>query len=161
MVVAMSPRLRRLALTAHITFSVGWLGAVAGFLALSIAALTSRDADLVRGAYLAMDLIGRFVIVPMSIAALATGLIQALGTEWGLFRYYWVLVKFIMTMFASFLLLLHQYTAVAGAAKRVSATAPGTWPDVGPLATQLVKDAGLGLLSLLVITVLSVYNHGA
>ena len=40
----MTPRVRKWALTAHIAFSVGWLGAVAGFLVLSIAGLTSRDA---------------------------------------------------------------------------------------------------------------------
>ena len=41
-----------------------------------------------RGAYLAMDLIGWFVIVPLSLASLLTGLVQALGTTWGLFRHY-------------------------------------------------------------------------
>lgn len=150
--------LRKLGLTAHITFSVGWLGAVAGFLVLSIAGLTSRDADLVRGAYLAMDLTGRYAIIPFSLAALATGFIQALSTEWGLFRYYWVLVKFLLTIFATAALLLHQFTAVAGAAMRVSGVAPGTMPDVGRLGLQLVADAGLALLVLLVITTLSVFK---
>jgi hypothetical protein len=154
----MTPRIRRLALTAHVIFSVGWLGAVAGFLVLSIAGLTSRDAEVVRSAYLAMDLIGRLVIVPMSLAALATGLLQALATEWGVFLHYWVLAKFIMTMFATFLLLLHQYTAVAGAARRAVAAAPGTLPDVGRLGTQLIVDSGLALLVLVVITTLSVYK---
>lgn len=49
----MTPALRKLSLTAHITFSVGWLGAVAGFLVLSIG-LTSQSAEVVRGVYLAM-----------------------------------------------------------------------------------------------------------
>lgn len=154
----MTPRLRKLALTAHITFSVGWLGAVAGFLVLSIAGLTSQNAEVVRGAYLAMNLIGLFIIVPMSLAAFATGLIQALGTEWGLLRHYWVLVKFILTILATIALLLHQFTAVAGAARRVSEAAPGTFPDVGRLGTQLVSDAGLALLVLLVATILSVFK---
>jgi hypothetical protein len=154
----MTPYLRKWALTAHITVSAGWLGAVAGFLVLSIAGLTSHDVEIVRGAYLAMDLIGRFLIVPMSLAALATGLVQALGTEWGLFRHYWVLVKFMLTIGATLLLLLHQFTAVAGAARRVLGTAPGTWPGVGRLGIQLMVDAGLALLVLLVITILSVFK---
>jgi hypothetical protein len=41
--MTMTPGLRKLALTAHIVSSVGWLGAVAGFLALAIAGLTSQD----------------------------------------------------------------------------------------------------------------------
>jgi hypothetical protein len=78
----MAPALRKLALTAHVTFSVGWLGAV---VALAIAGLTSQDAQLVRSVFLAMELIGGFVIVPLSLAALLTGLIQSLGTDWACF----------------------------------------------------------------------------
>jgi hypothetical protein len=59
----MTPSLRKLVLTAHITFSVGWIGAVAAFLALAIAGLTSHDVQMVRAASLAMELTARFVIV--------------------------------------------------------------------------------------------------
>jgi len=52
----MTPRLRKLALTTHITSSVGRLGAVAGFLALTVAGLTSRDAQMARAVYVAMEL---------------------------------------------------------------------------------------------------------
>ena len=77
----MTPSLRKLALTAHVTSSVGWLGAVAAFLALAIAGLTSRDPQMVRAAYLAMELTGWFVIVPLSLASPLTGLVQSLCTE--------------------------------------------------------------------------------
>lgn len=63
---------------------------MASFLVLSIAGLTSRNAEIVRGAYLSMNVIGQFVIIPLSLAALMTGLVQSLGTHWGLFRHYWV-----------------------------------------------------------------------
>ena len=45
---------------------------------------------MVRAAYLVTALIGWLVIVPLSFAVLVTGLVQSLGTEWGLFRHYWV-----------------------------------------------------------------------
>jgi len=154
----MTPALRKFNLTAHITSSVGWLGAVASFLVLSIAGLTSRDVEIVRSAYLAMNLIGQFIIVPLSIAALLTGIVQSVGTHWGLFRYYWVLVKFILTIGATLLLLLHQYVAVTGAARQVSGALPGTLPTVGRLGTQLAGDAGLAVLVLFVITALGVYK---
>ena len=157
-VPAMSPRVRKLALTAHITFSVGWIGAVASFLVLSIAGVTSKDAEVVRGSYFAMNFIGLFIIVPMSLAALATGVVQSLGTEWGLLRHYWVLVKFLLTIGATLLLLMHQFTAVAEAARLVSHVTPGTLPEVGRLGPKLVGDAGLALLALLVITALSVFK---
>jgi len=157
----MSPRVRKVALTAHVTSSVGWLRSVATFLVLSIAGLTSHDVEIVRGAYLAMNLIGLFIIVPLSLAALLTGLVQSLGTHWGLFRHYWVLVKFLLTIGATMFLLLHQFTAVAQAAKRVSRTAAGISPDVGRLGSQPMSDAALALLVLVVITTQSVSNHGA
>ena len=118
----MKPALRKLMVTGHVTFSIGWIGAVAAFLVLSIAALTSRDPDVVRSAYLSMDLIGRFAIIPMCLVALATGLIEALGASWGLFRYYWVTIKFALTLAATLPLLMHQHDAIAQAAKWVSGT---------------------------------------
>ena len=154
----MSPFGRKFVLTAHVTSSVGWLGAVVTFLALGIAGLTSRDGEIVRGAYLSMNLMGEFIIVPLSVAALLTGVIQSLITRWGLFRYYWVAVKLALTIGATTLLLLHQFTAVAGAARRVSQTALGTLPNVGQLGTQLVADSGLAALVLLVTTTLGVYK---
>src|SRR5229473_187923 len=152
----MTPALRKLTITAHVTFSVGWLGAVAAFLVLSIAGLTSHDAEVVRGAYLSMDLISRFIIIPMSFAALTTGLLQALGTPWGLFRYYWILVKFGLAIFATIALLLHQFVVVAEAAKRVSGAAAETLfsADLGPLKTELVRAPSLAILLLLGVTTL-------
>jgi hypothetical protein len=86
--MVMTPGVRKFALVAHVTSSVGWLGAVAAFLVLSVAGLTSERAETVRGAYVAMNLIGLVAIVPLSLAALLTGLIQSLGTHWGLFKHY-------------------------------------------------------------------------
>jgi len=112
----------------------------------------------VRSAYLSMNLIGQFIIVPLSLAALLTGLIQSLGTHWGLFRHYWVSVKFVLTILAIIILLLHQFTAVEGAARSVMGSTAGTLPEVGKLGTQLVTDAGAALLVLLVITALGVFK---
>lgn len=156
----MTPALRKLTLTAHVTFSIGWLGAVAAFLVLSIAGLTSHDAQMVRGAYLSMDLISRFVIIPMCFAALATGLIEGLGTRWGLFRYYWVVLKFGLSILATLALLHHQFRAVSEAAKRVTgASAQGLFnANLNPLKIELVRTPSLAILVLLVITTLGVYK---
>src|SRR5919106_4309064 len=101
--ITMTSRVRKFALTAHVASSVGWLGAVVGFLALAVAGLMSQDELMVRGTYLAMELTGWFVIVPFSLAALATGLVQSLGTDWGLFRHYWILAKLLITILATIL----------------------------------------------------------
>lgn len=152
----MTPRLRKFALTAHVTSSVGWLGAVAVFLALAIAGLTSQGAQLARAAYLAMDLTAWFIIVPLCFASLLTGLVQSLGTPWGLVRQYWVLVKLLMTIPSTLMLLVHMQpiSYIAGvAAKTILSSA-----DLHGLRIQLVVEAGAALLVLLVATTLSVYK---
>lgn len=149
----MIPRLRKFALTAHVTSSVGWLGAVIAFLALVIAALTTKDAQIVRAAWIAMELIGWFAIVPLALASLLTGLIMSLGTKWGLFRHYWVLIKLLLTILATIVLLLNMQTVsfLAGvAAETGSADLVGMWGEL--------LHAGVGLLVLLLITILSVYK---
>jgi len=143
-------------LTAHITASVGWIGADAAFLALAVAGLTSKDAEMVRAAYLAMGLIAWFVIVPLSLASLLTGLVQSLGTKWGLFRHYWILIKFLIAILAIIVLLIHTQPIrlLAGAAAKTTlSSATLREPRI-----QLVVAAGAGLLVLLVATTLAVYK---
>jgi hypothetical protein len=152
----MSPRLRKLALTAHVATSVGWLGAVVAYLALAITGLTSGDAQTVRAAYLAMDLIGWSVLIPLSLSSLLTGLVQALGTEWGLIRYYWVLTKFMLTLGATAILLMHMpaVSRMAGVAAEVTLSGP----DLREPRVQLVVHAAGGLFVLLSATTLSVFK---
>jgi len=152
----MTPSLRKLLLTAHITFSVGWLGAVAAFLALAIAGLTSRDAHMVRTAYAAMELTARFVIVPLAFASLLSGLIESLGTPWGLFRHYWVLAKLFLTTFATIVLLAKM--PLIGYAARQAAETTSSSAGLRRAGTQLAVHAIGGLLVLLVMTALSVYK---
>jgi hypothetical protein len=154
--MVMGPSLRKFALTAHVTSSVGWLGAVAGFLALAVGGLTSRDAQMVRAAYLAMDLTAWFVIVPLSFASPLTGLVQSLGTHWGLFRQYWVLLKLLITIPSTILLLVHMQPIGYMADVAAETTLSGV--DLHGLRMQLVIEAGAALLVLLVTTILSVYK---
>ena len=154
--MTMSPRLRRLALTAHVVSSVAWIGAVAGFLALAVAGLTSPDVQMVRAAYLAMNLTGWLVIVPLSLASLPTGLIMALGTEWGLFRHYWVLAKLLIGVLATVLLLVHMQPV--GHLARVVATTTLARGELAGMRLQLVADAGAAVVALLVATGLSIYK---
>lgn len=148
----MKPALRNFVLTAHVTASVGWVGAVVAYLALVFAAMTSQDAQTVRATWIARELIGWFAIVPLALASLLTGLVSALGTKWGLFRHYWVIFKLVLTAFATIILLLRMPAVSTTAA--MAAEMDTARPDqVGDLF-----HPGIGLLVLLVITVLSVYK---
>lgn len=152
----MSPGLRKLALTVHVTASVGLLGAIAAFLALSVAGLAGRDPQMVRAAYPAMALIARLVVTPLALAALATGLIQSLGTAWGLFRHYWVLIKLLMTLFATAVLLV-KLDLIDQAARLASETILAR-ADLRAVGIQLLVHAAGGLLVLFVPAVLSIYK---
>jgi hypothetical protein len=153
----MTPRLRKLALTAHVTSSVGWLGAVASVLALAVAGMTSDDAETVRAAYLAMQLTAWVVLVPLAVASLLTGLVQSLGTKWGLFRHYWVLAKLLITVVSTIVLLL--YTQTLGSLAGVAAATTLSSGDLAVLRTpSVVLHAGAALLLLIVATTLAVYK---
>ena len=154
--MTMGPRLCKFALTTHLTASVGLLGAIAGFLALAVAGLTSREGQMVRAAYLAMELTAWCVIVPLALASLLTGLVQSLGTTWGLFRHYWVLAKLSLTVFATVVLMLKMklISYVAGVAAETNLSSA----DLRAARTELVIHAAAGLLVLLVPAVLSVYK---
>ncbi len=153
----MTPHLRNLALTAHISLAVGWIGAVAAYLVLVVAAMTIQGSQTLRAAWIAMELIGWYLIVPLAVASLLTGLVMSLGTPWGLFRHYWTLISLLLTSIATIVLLQHMQTVSFFA--RVAADASS--PDLGGLRGALrgeLLHAGFGLLVLLAIEALNVYK---
>jgi hypothetical protein len=151
----MTPRLRKFALAAHLTFSVGWIGAAAGYIALDVATATSEDVQTLRAAYLAMELIAWYVIVPLALASLLTGLVMSLGTKWGLFRHYWVLISFLLTIIATIVLLAETQTISYYA--DIAADPTTSSDDLRALGNTLVHSVG-GTVVLLVILVLNVYK---
>lgn len=154
--MTLRPRLRRFVLTAHITFAVGWLGAVAAFLALAIVGLTSPDAQVVQAIYLTLGLIARLVIVPLSFAPLVTGPILSLGTPWGLFRHYWILAKLLINTLSTLILLIHLQPISLLADAAAKTTVFGA--DLHGLQVEMVVASAAALLALLVATTLAVYK---
>ena len=152
--MALTPRLRKLALTAHVASSVGWLGAVAAFLALAVVGWTSQDAPTARGSYLVMEPAARFVLVPLAVASLLTGLVSSLGTPWGLVRHYWVLFKLLINVFATVVLLTYMETF-----RLMADVAADPGADLGAVRNPSpALHAGAALLLLLVATTLAVYK---
>jgi len=73
-----------------------------------------------------------------------------------LFRHYWVLIKFLITVPATILLLVHMRPI--GHLARVVAEVTLSRGDLAGLRIQLVADAGAAIVVLLVATVLSIYK---
>lgn len=150
----MPPALRRAALVGHVTSSVGWLGAVAAFLVLAVVALHSADVATSRSLYVAMDVLGRAVLVPLALAALVTGVVQSLGTAWGLFLHWWVIVKLSLTVLSTAVLLTYTTTLTTLAdAARDPAGHVGLLPSSSP-----VLHSGAALVVLLAAAALSVFK---
>lgn len=141
---------RKLALATHVTTSVGWLGAVVVVLVLGVVGLVSTDRQLVAATHLVLDLVGWWVLVPLALASLATGLVESLVTPWGLLRHWWVVVKLVLTALATGVLLLYTGTLgrLAEAAREDAAAAS---------ASPLVHAAG-ALLVLLGAVALSIWK---
>jgi hypothetical protein len=152
----MTPRIRKLALIAHIASSLGWFGAVAAFEALAIAGLSCSSTLMVRAAYLSMRWTTWFIIIPFALMSLLTGLVLALGTRWGLFRHYWIFVKFLINAVSIIILLFH--TRLIGLVARTAAKGNLSSGDLLGLRIQLVVISGAALVALLVATALGVFK---
>ena len=150
----MPPRLRKATLVGHVASSVGWLGAVAAFLVLAVVARHTADATTSRSLYVAMEVLGRVVLLPLALASLITGLVQSLGTHWGLFRHWWVIVKLALTVLSTLVLVAYTttLTALADAARD-----PGRHLGVLPSSSP-VLHSGAAVVVLLAAAALSVFR---
>ena len=103
-----------------------------------------------------MEVSTRFVIVPLCFASLITGIVSSLGTPWGLFRYYWVVLKLALAIVATIVLLVQtqpiRYVAT------VAAERPLERSDLRAVRKQLLADAAAALVVLIVNTTLAVYK---
>ena len=151
----MGSGLRKAMLATHIVASVGWIGAVAAFIVLDVATVVSEAEQVLRASYIAMDLLTTWAILPLALASFVTGLVVSLGTKWGLFRHWWVVVTLFLTVAAT-LVLLVQLPIIEGRASLAAdpATTPGQLQTLGNL---LLHSIG-GTIVLLVITVLNVFK---
>lgn len=152
----MTPRLRKAVLVAHVTTSVGWLGAVIAALALAAAALVTNDPTIVRSVYETLRILGWYVLVPFSLSSLAIGVVQSLTTRWGLLRHYWVVAKLAINVVAAAVLLLYMQTLNRLVVAANEATQADAVLDVRD--PSAVVHAVVAVLLLVVATILSVYK---
>lgn len=145
-------------LIVHLIASMGWLTLMVCVLVLALSALATSDADTLRTAYRAMPMLGDVLILPLSLLSLTSGLVLAVGTRWRLFRYYWVAVKFWLTLaatLASNLALTVRLHDAARAATRHPAESVARM-DLGFLPYNLVIISSLAITLYTVNVVLSV-----
>jgi uncharacterized membrane protein len=149
----LTPRTRKLGLTVHVIASVGWIGAVIASAALALFALASEDPQLVRSSYITMESLAWYVLLPLSLASLFSGLVQGMGTTWGVFRHYWVVVKLCINLLSSAILLLYTQTLGSLAELARAAGGAGAAHDPSPLL-----HSGGALVLLTCAAALSIYK---
>jgi len=154
--MSMTPGWRRFFLTAHVASSVGWLGAVAAFLALAVLGMEGRETESVRAAFWAMEATARWVIVPLAVGSLLTGILQSMATPWGLLRHYWVVVKLLLTVFATVVLLAKVPLIYAAAGLAAEDRQPSA--ELRAAGAELLVHSAGGVLVLLATVALSVYK---
>jgi hypothetical protein len=137
-----TPTTRKWLLLLHIVVSVGWLGLNVGNLTLGIIALTTDDPGTQHVAFQAMYLVGGTLLIPVSLLAFTSGLALSLLTQWGLFRYRWVIVKFTLTLVAVVLIPLSLLPGLRELSAMVDATAPDQLTVTGAVGMDILA-AGL------------------
>lgn len=151
--MTVGPRVRRLLLALHLSCSVGWIGAVCAYLALAFAVPATGDPAVVRAAWIGMELVGWYAIVPLAAGSLATGLLMSAVTKWGVMRHYWVLISLVGTVVSTAVLILHM-PDVTAQADRARTLGEGQLLAMG----SDIMHAVVGLVLLIGILVLNIYK---
>lgn len=120
---------RRAWLVVHVVAAASWLGLTLGLLALGLTAATTGSAVTVEAAVRAMKLFADWLLLPVGFLTLVSGLVLALGTQWGLARHRWVHTKFWVTLATTTATVFALRPGVNSAVAAVAAGGP--LPDAG------------------------------
>ncbi len=145
----LSSRARRALLSAHILVSVGLLGDVAGFMAVAIRAAGTDDREAARAYYDILAMFSTFFGIPLSFAALLTGIGLGLGTKWGVLRYPWTMAKLTLLV-----------TVILMGALVLGPSVEQMRDGSGGVEGRILLGAGWDLVALGTATVLSVFKPG-
>jgi uncharacterized membrane protein len=147
--LSLRPAVRRALLTVHIIAGVGLLGDVAAVLAINIRAATTGDPALASASYELLTMFTVLFGIPLSFAALISGILLGLGSKWGVLRYGWVVAK----------LALLVGVIVVGAFVLGPGTEAMRTGDGGAEA-RLILGSAYDVVALTVATALSVFKPG-
>ncbi|MGV9733542.1 hypothetical protein ACWDT5_05575 [Rhodococcus aetherivorans] len=123
-------RWRQATVWLHVVTSVGWMGQALALLVLLTLSRTAVDpAVRVAGTTMAQHLDGT-LLAPLANASAFTGFLLAAATPWGFLRYWWVAIKFVLTVVQVNLGILLLSAGLNGS---VAAARDGTSGPAGPM----------------------------
>lgn len=149
-VARVGKRVRQWLVFVHVAVSVGWMGAGAANVVLAGVAL-GADPATAAAAYRFVDVVDWWLVIPLAFAALVSGVVVALVSPWGLTRYWWVLVKLVLTV-----AVIVWSTLAVGVWVEQSVVAFAAGDSTSPVGRALVTGAALNIAAFLFMTWASV-----
>lgn len=117
----LSPAWRKLLLTAHVLATVSVLGADLALLVLGISDVGGAAPQTI---YPAAHLMSAWLVAPLAVLSLGTGLLLGLLTPWGILRYWWVAIKLAITAVLTVVVLVVLVPRLGATADAVTSPAP-------------------------------------
>ncbi|MFE1251791.1 DUF2269 domain-containing protein [Streptomyces sp. NPDC058735] len=153
----LSRRVRRLTLAIHVVTSVGWVGLSLSMAVLALMGYTTDDAAVAKGVYYAMYVFDDTAVTVFSITAALSGILLSCGTAWGLLLHWWIVAKWVITLFMTIFAWFVIHPIVMRASEN-TAEAGGAPPRPGWPADFLVWSVPLLFALLTAAAVISVYK---
>lgn len=82
----------------HIFFSCAWIGTGVSMLLISLIKGCATNGDELYAYNASIKLLDDYIIIPAAFGSLITGLLFSLFTNWGFFKFKWVIFKWVATV---------------------------------------------------------------
>ncbi|MFE7843409.1 hypothetical protein ACFU53_47390 [Streptomyces sp. NPDC057474] len=148
---------RKLTLAVHVVTSVGWVGLSLAMAVLAVMGYTTDDAAVAKGVYYAMYVFDDTAVTVFSVVASLSGILLSCGTKWGLLLHWWIIAKWVITLFMTIFAWFVIHPIVMQASEN-TAKAGGSPPQPGWPADFLLWSVPVLFVLLTVAAVVSVYK---
>ncbi len=149
---------RKLTLLTHVVVSVGWVGVDAALLVLAVTGLTSDNPQTVAACYTSMKTFAVVLLLPLGLAALATGLLLGAGGRWGILRHWWVVTKLVINLVLTSLVLALLRPRLDDAAEASLRVDGSLVHRLGSLRLDLVFPPTVSIVALVFAATLGLYK---
>lgn len=147
-------------LTIHILFAAIMFGVMVTFLILGITAANTTNVDVLQACYNSMHILAKTSVRASAIGTLVSGILLSVLTKWGLFKFYWIIAKEILTVIAIGIGVVGMYNWTLNAITLVSQDGDTVWQNPSFIINteQLVIGIILQIICLIALYLLSVFK---
>lgn len=153
---------RRVWLLLHILFSSIMLGVQVVFIILALTASVTDSGTVLQACYYIMHLLSKTSVRASTIGAAVTGIALSVQTSWGLFRYYWIIAKEVLTLLAIGIGLYGLYEWTLHGLNRINEGGLSAWNASGFTVNHISLWIGIMIqtAALIVMFILSIWKPG-